>query len=226
MDIDDSPGIVTGVLPANYYATIDQRFLGFIPDVATLHAAPATPGRVSAGAAALKSPRVEPTVRAGIAPEFRRGRRVEVYETEGRRLVAAIEVVSPSNKSARDNLDAFLDKCVDFLRHGIHLVLMDVIPPGTFDPHGIHAALWHRLTGETPAAPAKPLAIASYAAGTEVRAYVEELSPGDTLPDTPLFLDEYGCVEVPNEAAYARAFEVQPPYVQDRLEPARLAEGP
>ncbi len=209
--------LLDGILPAQYYASIDQHVMGFIPDVVTLKSG--TKRRGPAGPVELKPPRVRPSVETGVAPYFRKDRLVEIYQVETNRLVAVIEVVSPGNKNSQGGLEAFLRKSVEFLNAGIHLVVLDAVPPGHFAPSGIHAAIWEQLTGEAVPAPAKPLTMVSYAAGTQVRAYVNELSPGDPLPDTPLFLEEYGCVEIPTESAYASAFQVQPTPVQDLLDP-------
>ncbi len=209
--------LLDGILPAHYYASIDQHVMGFVPDVVTLKSG--TPRRGPAGPVELKQPRARPSVETGVAPYFRKDRRVEIYQAGTNRLVAVIEVVSPGNKNSQGGLEAFLRKSVEFLNAGIHLVVLDAVPPGNLAPKGIHAAIWEQLTGESVPAPAKPLTMASYAAGSQVRAYVTELSPGDPIPDTPLFLEEYGCVEIPTESAYMMAFQVQGTPIQELLDP-------
>ena len=104
--------LLDGILPAHYYASIDQRVMGFIPDVVTLQSG--TKRRGPAGPAELKLPRVRPSVETGVAPYFRKDRRVEIYQVETNRLVAVIEVVSPGNKNSQGGLEAFLRKSVEF----------------------------------------------------------------------------------------------------------------
>jgi len=209
--------LLNGVLPPQYYASIDQHVMGFIPDVVTLKSG--TPRRGPVGPVELKQPRVRPSVETGVAPYFRKDRLLEIFRAEDNRLVAVIEVVSPGNKNSAGGLEVFLRKSVEFLNAGIHLVVLDAVPPSNFAPKGIHAAIWEQLTGESVPDPAKPLTMVSYAAGTQVRAYVSEVAPGDAIPDTPLFLEEYGCVEILTESAYLMAFQVQGTPVQELLDP-------
>jgi hypothetical protein len=211
--------LLDGVLPPQYYVAVDQHILGFIPDVLAMRGQASKPRRGTVGPVELKEPRTHPSVQTGVAPYFRTNRRLEIYQAGVNRLVAVIEVVSNGNKNSQSGIDAFLRKSLEFLNGGIHLVVFDALPRGNFEPQGIHAAIWERLTGESVPAPTKPLTIVSYAAGTQVRAYVDELAPGDRIPDTQLFLEDYGCVEIPTELAYTTAFQVQPTPVQDLLDP-------
>jgi hypothetical protein len=34
----------------------------------------------------------------------------------------------------------FLDKSIDFIREGVHLLIIDLFPPTKRDPHGVHRA--------------------------------------------------------------------------------------
>ena len=53
---------------------------------------------------------------------------VRVYDTRrGRRLVAAIELVSPANKDRPEHRSQFTSKCAALLRQGVSLVLVDVV---------------------------------------------------------------------------------------------------
>ena len=53
---------------------------------------------------------------------------VRVYDTRhGRRLVAAIELISPSNKDRPEHRSQFTSKCAMLLRQGVSLVLVDVV---------------------------------------------------------------------------------------------------
>src|SRR6266567_6178426 len=72
-------------------------------------------------------------------------RTVVVRHTSDDRIVATIEVLSTGNKSSRHALRSILDKSVAALDSGVHLLLIDVHPPGPRDPHGIHRALLNEI---------------------------------------------------------------------------------
>ena len=84
------------------------------------------------------------------------------------------EVVSPGNKSNRHGLRAFVGKAVESLKGGIHLLIIDLFPPGPRDPQGIHKAIWDEFVEEdfTPP-PERPLTLASYIAGQWPEAFVQ-----------------------------------------------------
>jgi hypothetical protein len=174
-----------------------------------------------AGAVAVSTapPKVRFTIRAEIDEYALKQRTVVIRHTTGHRLVALIEILSPGNKASRHALRSFLDKATTALVQGIHLLLIDLFPPGPRDRQGIHAALWEQLTGE-PAAllPDKPLTLASYAAGPAPTAYVEPVAVGDVLTDMALFLDPEQYIDVPLDATYRAAYERFPRYHRARLE--------
>src|SRR5262249_27805978 len=111
------------------------------------------------------------------------------------------------------------DKAVAALAHGIHLLVIDLHPPSPRDPHGIHAALWERLTEtEFVPPPDKPLTLAADAAGPGPTAYVEPVAVGNVLPDTPLFLYPEQYINVPLQATYDAAYLGVPRYYRQILE--------
>jgi hypothetical protein len=84
------------------------------------------------------------------------------------------------------------------LDKGIHLLILDLHPPGRRDPHGIHGAIWDYIEDSVPKqSPGKPLTLASYESGPTVTAYVYPVAVGEVLPDVPLFLAPGGHVLVP-----------------------------
>jgi hypothetical protein len=53
---------------------------------------------------------------------------VRVYdEKSGRRLVAAVEIVSPANKDRSEHRQAFVSKCVGLLQELVSIVVVDVV---------------------------------------------------------------------------------------------------
>jgi hypothetical protein len=114
-----------------------------------------------------------------------------------------IEIVSPGNKSNRAALRQFVEKTVEFLEAGVHVLVVDLLPPSARDPQGIHKAIWDEIE-EQPfqLPPDKPLTLAAYVAAACKTAYVHPIGVGDTLPDMPAWLDERSYVPVPLDATY------------------------
>lgn len=210
-----------GVLPEGYYALGEQRTGDVSPDVLTLHAGPAAGAEVDiresseAGLIAMveQPPKVALHLEASTDAAFYMARRrtLVIYHTTGDRIVALIEILSPSNKHSPRAVAEFLDKVVAALRAGYHTLMMDLFPPSRSNPSGMHGAIWEYLTGDPwPARSERPLTLASYCARTPVAAYVEPLGVGDVLPDMPLFLTPDHYVNVPLEATYMAAWRGVP----------------
>jgi hypothetical protein len=124
-------------------------------------------------------------------------------------VVAVIEVVSRANKASRDNLDQFLRKSLEFLRGGIHLVLLDLQAPTSLVPAGFHALICEAHAESPLAFPDdRRLQAASYQVLEDgsVRSRVVALRPGDTLPGMPVFLTPHHYVDLPLEETYMTAF--------------------
>jgi hypothetical protein len=53
---------------------------------------------------------------------------VRIYDLEyGRRLVAAIEIVSPANKDRPEHRRLFVGKCADLIRQGVAVSIVDLV---------------------------------------------------------------------------------------------------
>ena len=110
-------------------------------------------------------------------------------------------------------LRAFIEKAAAALQQGYHLLLLDGWPPGSFDPSGIHGALWALVGGKAYRGQSdRPLTLAAYAVRAPglFTAYVEPLKVGADLPDMPLFLAPEHYINVPLECTYAAAWEGVP----------------
>lgn len=206
-----------GLLPDEYYALPEQRAAGFGPDVLTLEkdrdgetdSAGARPAH--SNGAVLTAPKVQPIAETDMMFYRRKQNCVAVRHVSGDNLVAITEVVSPANKSSRAAMRAFAAKAADLLEKQIHLLIIDLLPPGKRDPQGIHGEIWEEFAGEEYAAPAdKPLTLAAYETGLSVRAYVVATAIGDILTSMPLFLEPEKAVEVPLETTYQAAFDGMP----------------
>jgi hypothetical protein len=118
-------------------------------------------------------------------------------------VVAIVEIVSPGNKSNLENLLRFVNKTVAFIRHGIHVLVVDLFPPSKHDPQGLHKIIWDRFLEVPFEVPSdKPLTLASYSAGAIKGAFVEPIAVEDALPDMPLFLESERHLPVPLETTY------------------------
>jgi hypothetical protein len=213
-----------GLLPKGYYVMAEQIGGELVaPDVLTLQAARSDPepeDSLSGTATLTESPPVV-HARTTIARDSyaRMQRTVVIRHTSGDRIVAMIEVLSPGNKSSRHALRSFLDKAVAALDGGIHLLLVDVHPPGPRDPNSIHGAILSEIgTEEYTLGSEHPLTVAAYRGGAVVEALASHFAVGRPIPEMPLFLTRENYVPVPLEASYMAAWEDVPPHYQEVLQ--------
>jgi hypothetical protein len=208
-----------GILPEGFYALAEQIAGDIGPDVLTLKTGEPNPtgkegGPVPPGATAVKEspPRVHTSAVADEIEMYALKRRTLTIRYSGDdRIVAFVEVLSPGNKDRSRSLDRLIDKAFSALTAGVHLLLVDLHPPGRHDPQGIHGALWSEFDAKPYRLPPdRPLTLAAYSAGSLPRAYVEPVSVGSRLPDMPLFIDDEWYVNVPLEATYNEAYSGVP----------------
>lgn len=206
------------VLPPDYYALAEQFAAGFGPDVLTLQGDrngeggdPAAPSPGSAGGVLLAAPKLEPIGETDMEFYRRKRNTVAVRHVSGDRIVAMVEVVSPGNKASRHPLRSFVEKTAELLQKGVHLLILDLFPPGRRDPQGLHAEIWEAIAGQEYTPPTgKPLTLAAYESSLAIRAYVVHAAVGDPLTDMPLFLEPGKAVEAPLERTYNAAFAEMP----------------
>jgi hypothetical protein len=180
-----------GLLPPDHYALAEQIAGGLGPDVLTLQ----LQFRL----------RAEPDLYAAKA------KAVVIRHTSNHRVIAIVEIVSPGNKNSRHGLRAFVNKAVELLRAGVHLLIVDLFPPGPRDPQGIHKVLWDEFNDSDFALPPeRPLTLASYIGGLCPEAFVNLAAVGAPLPEMPLFVTPDTYVLVPLEATYQSAWEAVP----------------
>jgi hypothetical protein len=132
---------------------------------------------------------------------------VQVYDDEGQRwLVAAIELVSPSNKDRPVTRRAFAAKCAAYLQNDVSVVVVDIV---TERRDNLHAEFMELLQlGESARnAVASGLYAIAYRfvkAGQRVQleAWPSLLTIGSTLPTLPLWLSEELAVPLDLETSY------------------------
>jgi len=205
----------SGVLPPEFYALAEQVAGGVVPDVLTLSgpASESTPEEDSGGGVVLATavPKTRYQFTAGPDPYITRAKSVVVRHRSGHNVVAMIEILSPGNKGSQHALRSFVEKAAEMLRAGIHLLLIDLLPPGPRDPQGIHKAVWDEVIDEPFELPAdKPLTLAAYMAGLVPEAFVEPVAVGDDLPEMPLFLQTGRYIPLPLQPTYQSAWEAVP----------------
>ena len=208
-----------GVLPDGFAAMAEQITGGPEPDVVALEL-PIQPGVGNSGGLAVATAPPKVTVRAEAEAFIyaRKANAVMIRHPDGN-LVAVIEIVSPGNKDSQHAIRSVVWKAVEFLRAGVHLLIVDLFPPSKHDPQGIHKLIWERIQDEKFILPAdKPLMLAAYAAGRPVVAYIEPVGGGGTLTDMPLFLTAGRYVPCPLEATYQASWDAYPKSLKAALE--------
>jgi hypothetical protein len=191
-------------LPAGYRA-----YLGSVPALTIdapgrpdlgVHDWPGEPASAPAGGAALE-PDAEAVAVFDLDPQ------TAVHVDRGGQLVAAVELVSPRNKDRPDARERYLGRYLGYVRRGVHLMLVDVLPrPAGFSfADAIHAALGF----PQPPCPA-PFAVGYRVGepvpdGTLLAVWRRPLRAGDPLPTLPLPLTVRDSVPIDLEQTYAAA---------------------
>jgi len=216
-----------GRLPPDYYALGEQVAGGPQPDVLALESTVPLdrPGDLDANGGAVALLEAPPKVKFVDEVEqdiyVNAAHYVAIYHASGDRVVAFIEIVSRGNKRNRFELDRFLDKLDNAVNNGIHLLVIDLHPPGKFDPRGLHAAFWGRRSSNSHGvSDAEPLGLSAYCVNDPPRAYFEPLAVGTSLPDMPIFLTPYHYVNVPLETTYQESWQGVPARWKQVLEAA------
>jgi hypothetical protein len=218
-----------GLLPAGYSALVEQHAGGLVPDVLALQrrSRPGRPPEPTGGVLAVTPPKTS-IVRQAKTVLAARANRVVIRHRLGE-VVCVLEIVSPGNKSGRAALRTFVEKTIELLQHGIHVLVIDLLPPTSRDPQGLHKVIWDEIEEEPfELPPGKPLTLSAYVAGDplagiETTAYVEFVGVGEPLPDMPAYLDRSGYVPVPLEATYQAAWATCPTDLRELVETGKLA---
>jgi hypothetical protein len=211
-----------GRLPTGLSALVEQRAGAMEPDVLSIEEyAPRGPG-TGAGGVTMERPVTRVVRRTTKQIYATRANRIVIRHHLGR-IVAVIEIVSPGNKESRAALRDFVDKTIDFLRKGIHVLIVDLFPPSSRDPFGIHKVIWDEIIEEDFAFPeGKNRTLVSYDAGAEKIAYIETVGVGDVLPDMPLILTNDLHVMVPLESTYQATWEASPEVYRHAIETGNM----
>ena len=215
-----------GRLPKGLSALVEQRAGSKEPDVLTIEERPRRRPGVQGddGIATMERP-VTRIVRRTTKEIYASRANLIVIRHRLGRIVAVIEIVSPGNKDSKAALRDFVDKTIDYLRKGIHVLIVDLFPPTPRDPFGLHKAIWDEITEEDFTLPQdKNRILVSYETGAERAAYIETVGVGDVLPDMPLILTTDLHVMVPLEATYQTTWEASPEAYRQAVETGVMPE--
>lgn len=199
------------VLPPDYFA---EPEISLGPeseiDVATLELAGPIAADNAGVATAVWAP-PQPSVSVPVSFAHLDSCGVRVFQNlGGAELRAAIELVSPSNKDRPTHRRTFTAKCAGYLKHGVAVVLIDVVTERTAN---LHAELFEALDAPNPQAAwraATDLYAAAYRPVTvkdqpRIEAWLESLALGSDLPTLPLWLGFDLCVPLRLEESYVAA---------------------
>ena len=123
-----------------------------------------------------------------------------------RRLVAAVELVSPANKDRPESRRALVTKCAALLRQGVGIALVDLVTARRFN---LYAELLEwigqhdpSLGDEPPPTYAASLRFQKPARRTHLQTWPYPLVVGQPLPTLPLWLSADRSVPLELEASY------------------------
>jgi Protein of unknown function (DUF4058) len=215
--VEISRALNRGKLPKNLSALVEQRTGFKQPDVVAVEVTiPDEPWSSSGGTAVLDRPKTRITRKSEDEYYAESASRIVLRHRLGR-IVAFIEIVSPGNKDGRPALDEFVEKIVESLRQGIHVLVIDPFPPTPRDPDGIHKAIWDQIHVEDfDLPPNQNRVLASYEFETRgaYTSHIETIGVGDSLPEMPLFIAPGVHVLVPLEGPYMAAWQDSPEAMQ------------
>lgn len=135
---------------------------------------------------------------------------VRIYDSQREgRLVAAIEIVSPSNKDRPEHRGAFVAKAAELLKNGVCVSIVDLVGTSHFN---LYAELLGFLDSRDPALGDVPPAMS----GVTIRTRFEDhrrlldswfypLEIGQSLPTLPVWLSESVAVQLDLETSYEEA---------------------
>jgi hypothetical protein len=135
---------------------------------------------------------------------------VRIYDAErGRQLVAAIEIVSPSNKARSERRNAFVGKCAALLQKGVAVSIVDLV---TIRHFNLYSELMTFVAQSDPTLGVEPPPV--YASSCRwvrrgekgiLETWSHALAVGASLPTLPLWLSDIRVVPLDLERSYEQA---------------------
>jgi hypothetical protein len=132
---------------------------------------------------------------------------VRVYDSKrGRRLVAAVEIVSPANKDRPEHRAAFVAKCVALLQQRVSVTIIDLVTTRNFN---LYRDLLELIGQKDPSLEPEPPPLYAVACrGTKqngtwlLETWAHTLKLGQPLPTLPLWLADNLAVPLELEESY------------------------
>lgn len=132
---------------------------------------------------------------------------IRIYDSRRhRQLVAAIEIVSPSNKDRPESRSAFVNKVATLIRQGICVSIVDVVTTIDFN---LYAELLSFVKNSDPALGEQPPAIYAVTLRTRLAenrrlmdTWYHPLTLGQPLPTLPIWLKEAWAISLDLESSY------------------------
>jgi hypothetical protein len=117
---------------------------------------------------------------------------VQVFETERRRLVAAVEIVSPANKDRPENRRVFAAKCAALLQRGVSVSIVDLVSNRRFNLYSELLDLLSQVDRTLPPVPPPMYAVTcrwrQVGQSWRLTTWANTLTVGHPLPTLPLWL--------------------------------------
>jgi hypothetical protein len=173
----------------------------------TADSAAAKTGEANGGVATAVWAPPRPTLDVAVDLPEQDEYEVRVYDTQRhRRLVAAVEIISPANKDRPEHRRAFVAKCAALLQQHVSIVLVDLVTTRRFN---LYVDLLDLLGQADPSlAPEPPVIYAAACRWAQegdarhFRAWTHTLVVGQPLPLLPLWLAANLAVPLELEATY------------------------
>jgi hypothetical protein len=167
---------------------------------------PSQESSLTSGSAAVLSP-PQPTVIFETDPLDPDQYEVRIYDTidGSERLVAAIELVSPSNKDRPSTRQDFVAKCAGLIQHEVCVSIIDLVTPRRFN---LYADLLEHLGHTTPILPTDSYLYAATihrrngSRKWRLHNWAYELQIGQPLPSLPIWLNERDGIMLDLETTY------------------------
>jgi hypothetical protein len=149
-----------------------------------------------------------PRVVSGSSIEYE----VRIYDSErGRRLVAAIEIVSPANKDRPEHRRAFVAKCATLLQQFVSVTIVDLVTTRNFNLYGDLL----ELLGQADPSLAQESPLYAVTCHTtkrddawQLETWTHPLTLGQSLPILPLWLADDLAVPLELEECYEETCRV------------------
>jgi hypothetical protein len=138
---------------------------------------------------------------------------VRVYDTRrGRRLVAAVEIVSPANKDRPEHRRAFVAKCAALLQNRVSVSIIDLVTTRSFN---LYRDLLELIGQADPSLGPEPPPLYAVACRStrqgdawQLETWAHPLAQGQPLPTLPLWLADNLAVPLELEEGYEETCRV------------------